>query len=48
MDSKRLVVKGRNVDKILELLSSDIQYYKLKPEENIYIFMSEKYYFRNN
>lgn len=48
MDSKRLVVKGRNIDKILELLSSDIQYYKLKPEENIYIFMSEKYYFRNN
>ncbi|WMM24140.1 hypothetical protein RBU61_14575 [Tissierella sp. MB52-C2] len=48
MDSKRLVVKGNNIGKMLELLSNDIRYYDLKPAENIYIFMSEKYYFRNN
>jgi hypothetical protein len=48
MDSKRLIVKGNNVSKILELLSNDIRHYDLQPAEDIYVFMSEKYYFRNN
>ena len=37
MDSKRLIVKGNNVSKILELLSNDIRHYDLQPAEDIYV-----------
>lgn len=48
MESKRLVIKGKNVGEVVNYISNDIKEYTIQPSENIRIFMSEKYYFRNN
>lgn len=48
MESRKLRIKGKNIKEIVHLLSSDIQNSKLQPEENIYILISEKFYFRTS
>ncbi|WP_353093021.1 hypothetical protein [Tissierella praeacuta] len=48
MESKRLVIKSKSVGEIVNYINNDMKEYTIQPSDNIRIFMSEKYYFRNN
>lgn len=48
MYTKKLKIKGKDISRIIKLLGDDIANISFNPVEEVYIFMSEKYYFRNN
>ena len=48
MDATNIIIKGENVKQLIDLLDSDIKGYSLKPGDNSYVFITEKYYLRNN
>ena len=48
MKRKDIIIKGKEVNRLVTLLNSNFNTYTFQPSENIYIFFIEKYYFRIN
>jgi hypothetical protein len=48
MDSSRIWVKGKNVDRIIDCINRDMDSYRVDVSPETVILFSEKYYFRNN
>lgn len=48
METLRLSIEGNKIEELVSLLKGEIGEYYIHPVEDVYIFISEKYYFRNN
>ncbi|SCY56876.1 hypothetical protein [Alkaliphilus peptidifermentans] len=48
MNTRTIKIQGENVKEIIKLLDGEVKSLTYQPEENTYIFFSERYYFRNN